>query len=1052
MLEKLVRLSVERRGIVLIVATLLAALSFGAIKRLSIDAVPDVTNVQVSVLTSAPGLSPSEVEQYITYPIETALNGLPDVTEIRSVSRTAVSAVTVVFKDHVNVWFARQLVSERMKIAEVDIPPEYGHPELALVSTGLGEIYEFYLESTDGKHSAMELRTLLDWVVSYKLRSVPGVIEVNAMGGEAKQYQVVLDPKRLAAYKVTLGHVYDMLRRNNANIGGGYIEKNRESYVIRGEAQYQDPRDIGNTVITTDEGGTPVLLKQLAQVKLGAALRFGTVTKHGKGEIVAGTVMMLIGQNSREVVVNVKKALAEVSENLPSGVRISAYYDRAQFINRMLKTVLINLSEGAGLVVLILFVCLGTLRGSLIAALSIPLSMGFAVIGMVQLDVTGSLMSLGAIDFGLLVDGAIVMLEAVMVRLAVQEGVGPVSVPKAVADAMSQSARAVAFAVAIIMLVYLPLMALEGVEGKMFKPMAVTVALALLGAVIFTLTVFPALAAFVLKAPAHSAGGAHGHEGGVWGKLKRAYGAQLDRLLAQPMTVYGLVLMLMLGTALVSSNLGAEFVPRLEEGQFAFDVKRLPSVSISEAQRLGVQMEEVVARFPEVESVVTRTGRAEVATEPVGPDETEVVVQLKEKELWTTAHDIDSLGEAIKVAVEREVPATFVSVSQPIEDRVNQLLSGSRADVVVKVFGPDLQIGKSLADKVAALLRTVPGTGDLRVQRVLGLPLLNVKADRLRLARYGIPADEVLSVVESSRVGRKVGKIFEGPRRFDLVLLLPPAQLTPESFGELMVGTGQGQLVPLAQVADIRETEGPAVINREGLERRVMVEANIRGRDLVSYVVEAQQKVESQLALPKGYRLDWGGQFENFTRAKNRLMLVVPMALAIIFGMLFMMFGDLRYAMAVFACVPMGVVGGVMSLRLRGLPFSIPAAVGFIALCGVAVLNGVVMASELKRRLSEGSPFQEALRDSARGALRPIMTTALVAAIGFMPMALSTRAGAEVQRPLATVVIGGILSSTVLMLAVLPLLLRGLLQRRNDSGEEVSSPSPVIMSASDVVE
>ena len=1052
MLEKLVRLSVERRGIVLIVATLLAALSFGAIKRLSIDAVPDVTNVQVSVLTSAPGLSPSEVEQYITYPIETALNGLPDVTEIRSVSRTAVSAVTVVFKDHVNVWFARQLVSERMKIAEVDIPPEYGHPELAPVSTGLGEIYEFYLESTDGKHSPMELRTLLDWVVSYKLRSVPGVIEVNAMGGEAKQYQVVLDPKRLAAYRVTLGHVYDMLRRNNANIGGGYIEKNRESYVIRGEAQYQDPRDIGNTVITTDEGGTPVLLRQLAQVKLGAALRFGTVTKHGKGEIVAGTVMMLIGQNSREVVVNVKKALAEVSENLPSGVRISAYYDRAQFINRMLKTVLINLSEGAGLVVLILFVCLGTLRGSLIAALSIPLSMGFAVIGMVQLDVTGSLMSLGAIDFGLLVDGAIVMLEAVMVRLAVQEGVGPVSVPKAVADAMSQSARAVAFAVAIIMLVYLPLMALEGVEGKMFKPMAVTVALALLGAVIFTLTVFPALAAFVLKAPAHSAGGTHGHEGGVWGTLKRAYGAQLDRLLAQPMTVYGLVLMLMLGTALVSSNLGAEFVPRLEEGQFAFDVKRLPSVSITEAQRLGVQMEEVVARFPEVESVVTRTGRAEVATEPVGPDETEVVVQLKEKELWTTAHDIDSLGEAIKVAVEREVPATFVSVSQPIEDRVNQLLSGSRADVVVKVFGPDLQIGKSLADKVAALLRTVPGTGDLRVQRVLGLPLLNVKADRLRLARYGIPADEVLSVVESSRVGRKVGKIFEGPRRFDLVLLLPPAQLTPESFGELMVGTGQGQLVPLAQVADIRETEGPAVINREGLERRVMVEANIRGRDLVSYVIEAQQKVESQLPLPKGYRLDWGGQFENFTRAKNRLMLVVPMALAIIFGMLFMMFGDLRYAMAVFACVPMGVVGGVMSLRLRGLPFSIPAAVGFIALCGVAVLNGVVMASELKRRLSEGSPFPAALRDSARGALRPIMTTALVAAIGFMPMALSTRAGAEVQRPLATVVIGGILSSTVLMLAVLPLLLRGLLQRRNDSGEEVSSPSPVIRSASDVVE
>lgn len=1030
MLEQLVRFSVRRRGLVLVLAFLLVLLSFGAVKKLSIDAVPDVTNVQVSVLTSAPGLSPAEVEQYITFPIETALNGMPDVAEIRSVSRTAVSAITVVFKDHVNVWFARQLVSERLKTAEVDIPPEYGHPELAPVSTGLGEIYEFYLESTDGKKSPMELRTLLDWVVSYKLRSVPGVIEVNAMGGEAKQYQVVLDPKRLAAHKVTLRQVYELLRRNNANIGGGYIEKNRESFVIRGEAQYQDLADIGNTVVTTDEGGTPVLLKQLAQVQLGAALRYGAVTKHGKGEIVAGTVMMLIGQNSREVVTQVKKALSEVSAELPAGVKISTYYDRAQFINRMLKTVFINLSEGAALVVLILFVTLGTLRGSLIAALAIPLSMGVAVIGMVQLEVTGSLMSLGAIDFGLLVDGAIVMLEAVMVRLAVQPGVGPVDVPKAVAEAMSQSARAVTFAIAIILLVYLPLMALEGVEGRMFKPMAITVALALLGAVIFTLTVFPALAALVLKAPKRESEGGHDHQGGIWGRLQQAYGNQLERLLPRPNAVYAVVLLLIALTAMGGSRIGAEFVPRLEEGQFAFDVKRLPSISISEAQRLGVQMEEVVARFPEVESVVTRTGRAEVATDPVGPDETEVVVQLKEKEQWTTAHDLDTLGEKIKQAVEREVPATFVSVSQPIEDRVNQLLSGSRADLVLKVFGPDLQVSKAIAEEAAALLRTIPGTGDLRVQRVLGLPLLNVKADRLRLARYGIPADEVLSVVEASRVGSKVGKIFEGARRFDLVLLLPPNQLTPESLGELTVGTGSGQLVPLAQVADIRESEGPAVINREGLQRRVMVEANIRGRDLVSYVTEAQQKVNAQVKLPKGYRLDWGGQFENFTRAKDRLMLVVPLALGIIFGMLFLMFGNLRFAVAVFACVPLGVVGGVAALWLRGLPFSIPAAVGFIALCGVAVLNGVVMASALKRRVEEGDSLDAALCESARGALRPIVTTALVAAIGFLPMALSTRAGAEVQRPLATVVIGGILSSTVLMLVVLPLLLRSFLRNK----------------------
>ncbi len=564
----------------------------------------------------------------------------------------------------------------------------------------------------------------------------------------------------------------------------------------------------------------------------------------------------------------------------------------------------------------------------------------------------------------------------------------------------------------------------------MFKPMAITVALALLGAVIFTLTVFPALAALVLKAPKRESAGGHDHQGGIWGRLQQAYGNQLERLLPRPNAVYAVVLLLIALTAMGASRIGAEFVPRLEEGQFAFDVKRLPSISISEAQRLGVQMEEVVARFPEVESVVTRTGRAEVATDPVGPDETEVVVQLKEKELWTTAHDLDTLGEKIKQAVEREVPATFVSVSQPIEDRVNQLLSGSRADLVLKVFGPDLQVSKAIAEEAAALLRTIPGTGDLRVQRVLGLPLLNVKADRLRLARYGIPADEVLSVVEASRVGSKVGKIFEGARRFDLVLLLPPNQLTPESLGELTVGTGSGQLVPLAQVADIRESEGPAVINREGLQRRVMVEANIRGRDLVSYVTEAQQKVNAQVRLPKGYRLDWGGQFENFTRAKDRLMLVVPLALGIIFGMLFLMFGNLRFAVAVFACVPLGVVGGVAALWLRGLPFSIPAAVGFIALCGVAVLNGVVMASALKRRVEEGDSLDTAIGESARGALRPIVTTALVAAIGFLPMALSTRAGAEVQRPLATVVIGGILSSTVLMLVVLPLLLRSFLRNK----------------------
>jgi heavy metal efflux system protein len=1026
MLERLVELCVRRRGVVLIVWATIAAAAGASLRHLSIDAVPDVTNTQVTILTAAPGLSPVEVEQYLTYPIETTMNGLPGVVEIRSISRTAVSAVTVVFNDDTNVWFARQLVSERLKLAEAEIPDGYGRPELGPVSTGLGEIYEFYLVSAH--HTPMELRTLLDWVVAYKLRSVPGVIEVNAMGGEAKQYQVVVDPKRMAAYKLSLRQIHDALARNNASIGAGYIEKNAESYVIRGDAQVKSLADLAATVVAADADGTPVRLEQIAQVRLGPALRFGVVTKHGEGEIAAGTVMMLMGANSRDVVHGVRARLAEIQKELPAGVEIRSYYDRAEFIGRMLKTVAVNLGEGAGLVVVVLFLTLGSLRGSVIAALAIPLAMAIAVLGMVRLGVTGNLMSLGAIDFGLLVDGCIVMLEVTLASLAFGKPIARDDIARTVTAAMQRAARPVTFALAIILLVYLPLMALEGVEGRMFKPMAVTVALALGGALAFSLTAFPALAAFVLTAPkhAHDASG-----GGVWGRLANVYRRVLDSVLGRPrLALVGAVGALAIAAA-AGATLGAEFVPRLDEGELSLDIKRLPSISITEAQALGVQVENVLARFPEVLSIVTRTGRAEVATDPVGPDETEVMVKLRPKEEWKSAHDLDELGEQIKEAVEREVPATFVAVSQPIEDRVNQLLAGSRADVVIKVFGPDLPTLKAVADEIGRVVRDVPGRGDLRVQRVLGLPLLEIVPDRARLARYGVPAEDVLDVIEASRVGRNAGRVFEGSRRFDLMLLAPPASLTPEGFGELPVGTPAGQLIPLAQLATVRETEGPAVINRESLERRVLVEVNVRGRDLVSFVAEAQRAVAG-VKLPEGVHVEWGGQFENFSRASKRLGLVVPIALAIIFGMLFLMFGDARYAIAVFAGAPFALVGGVLSLVARGLPFSIPAAVGFIAVAGVAVLNGVVLASEVRRRRSAGD--DDALRGGALAVLRAVLTTALVAAIGFLPMALSTRAGAEVQRPLATVVIGGIVSSTLLSLIVVPVLLK--LLTREQSQEE----------------
>jgi len=1038
MLGRIVELSVQRRGLVLVAWAAILATALLSIPKLSVDAVPDVTNVQVSVLTSAPGLSPLEVEQYLTFPVETAMNGLPNVAEIRSISRTAVSAVTVVFKDGTDPWFARQLVGERLKLAENDIPPGYGRPELGPVSTGLGEIYEFYLVSK--KHTPMELRTLLDWVVAYKLRAVPGVIEVNGMGGEAKQYQVVIEPKRLAAYRLSLGQIQNILERNNAAVGGGYIEKNGESFVIRGAAQFRTVEDIENTVVTSDHDGTPVLLKHLGKVQIGAALRFGVVTKHGEGEIVAGTVMMLTGANSRDVVHAVKKKLAEIQADLPAGIEIRSYYDRAEFISRMLKTVFVNLAEGAGLVVVVLFLTLGNIRGAVIAALAIPLAMGIAVIGMVRLGVTANLMSLGAIDFGLLVDGAIVMLEAALVQLAARRPRERLDVASAIAEAMRKVARPVTFALAIILMVYLPLMALEGVEGRMFQPMAITVALALGAAMLFTLTAFPALAAYVLSSPAH----AHDPEKGLFARARRGYSRVLDWTLARRKTALALSALTLVGAVLVGRTLGAEFVPRLDEGELSLDVKRLPSVSITEAQRLGVQVEQVLARFPEVTSIVTRTGRAEVATDPVGPDETEVMVKLRPKKEWTTAHDLDDLGERIKTAVEGEVPATFVSVSQPIEDRVNQLLAGSRADVVIKVFGEDLAVLKDTADKIGAVVKEVPGRGDLRVQRVLGLPLLQVTPDRARLARYGISADHVLEVVEASRVGRFAGKIFEGSRRFDLMLLLPPATLTPEAFGELLVGGENGALVPMASVATIQETEGPAVINREELQRRVLVEANVRGRDLVSFVNEARQRVAAEVKLPHGVTVEWGGQFENFKRASARLAVVVPIALGLIFTMLFLMFGDLRSAVAVFAGAPFAIVGGIVSLALRGLPFSIPAAVGFIAVAGVAVLNGVVMTSEVHVFLERGEFSSDTIKRSALTVLRPVLTTALVAAVGFIPMAISTSAGAEVQRPLATVVIGGILSSTFLGLTVLPVLLRSLLKAEEVPAERTPVPTVTV--------
>jgi len=1021
MLERIVRFSIAQRGVVLVLSAMLAAVGVRAVGRMSIDAVPDVTNVQVLVQTSAPGLSPLEVEQYLTYPIEMALNGLPNLRQIRSVSRTGVSAVTVVFDDHVDVWFARQIVAERIRQAEAEIPPGY-KPELGPVATGLGDIYQFVLSSD--RHDPMQLRTALDWTIAPRLRQVPGVIEVNGLGGQTRQFQVIVDPPRLAAHRLAFAQIVEALRRNNRSVGGGYLEKSSESLVIRGDALVGSIDEMRRIVIATDPDGTPVLLDAVARAEEGPALRFGAATQHGRGPVVTATVMMLIGSNSRDVVLRVKERIAEIQADLPEGMRIEPYYDRAEFIDRVLKTVLTNLVEGAVLVTVVMVVGLGTLTGALVGALAIPFSMLVAVIGMNALGVVGNIMSLGAIDFGLLVDGAIVMLEAIIAQLALARP-GPAGRVPAIATAAAGVARPVASSVTIILLVYLPLMALEGVEGKMFRPMAITVALALGGSLLYTLTTFPAAISYLARPPKH------GHEGGrIYGAIARAYAWLLARALGAPVVTYAAVLATVAAAGVLGTLLGADFVPRIFEGEIVVDVRRLPSIAISEAERLGMRLEETLARFPEVELVTTRSGRGDAPTDPSGPDSADVMVKLAPRADWTTTSDPDALAEAMKQAIVTEVPGTFPSMSQPIENRVNELLAGSRADVVIKIFGDELATLKALADRVGDVVRSVPGTGDLRVQRVLGLPILEVKVDRARLARYGLTADTVLDAIEASRVGLTVGKVFEGPRRFDVVVKLEPVTADEHGFERLPVGEERGQLVPMSQVADVRRTEGPAAIDREALRRRVLVEVNVRGRDLVSYVQEAREAVAGAVPLPEGYTVVWGGQFENFARAAGRLLLVVPLALAIIFGMLFLTFGDVRYTLAVFSCVPLALVGGVVGLLLRGLPFSIPAGVGFIALSGIAVLNGVIMVSDLARRRAEDVPFAAALEAAAHAVLRPVLMTAAVAAIGFIPMAISTMPGSEVQRPLATVVIAGILLATPLTLLVLPVVLRTLCDAR----------------------
>jgi cobalt-zinc-cadmium resistance protein CzcA len=1021
MAGRLIAWALDNRLFVLLLVTILVAGGLFSLTRLPIDAVPDVTNVQVQIVTSAPALGPVEVEQYLTYPVEAAMSGLPDVTELRSISRYGISSVTVVFEDGTPLFFARQLVQERLPEAREKIPPGFGSPEMIPPITGLGEIFHFTVEG-DGI-SPMDLRDILDWQIAFRLRQVPGVVEVNAWGGLAKQFHVEVHPEKLVAHGIALAEVFEAVEKNNAMAGSAYLERGREQLLIRGEGLIGSIRDLEEVVVTVREG-TPIRVREVARVGEGAMPRRGAATHDGAGETVIGLVQMLAGENALEVTERVKRRLSDIQDDLPPGVTIRPYYDRTELVRRTIRTAITNLTEGGLLVIVVLLLLLGSLRGGLIVAAAIPLSMLFAFCGMVVGGISGNLMSLGAIDFGLIVDGSVVMIENIVRRLSGRRKEGD-TVLDTVRRAAMEVGRPVTFAVTIIIMVYLPILTLTGTEGRMFRPMAWTVVLALAGSLLLSLTVMPVLASLAFRRTVVE------QETRVMLFLRRIYRPSLAWSFRRRGLVVGIAIAAVAGSGALFLSLGGEFLPTLDEGDVVVQTLRLQSSSMTHSIEAGRDVEIALMEFPEVERVVTRIGSPEVATDVMGIEMSDLFVILRPRKEWTSGRSKDELVGAMAESLEHKVPGMGFSFTQPIEMRFNELIAGVRSDVAVSVFGDDLQVLERIGREAADLLRRVPGAADVRADQVQGLPVLRIVLDHARAARYGIPVNDVLGAVEAIRAGRVVGVVMDGVRRYDIVVKFAlPLQADLDAIRNLPVMDPDGHPVPLAQLADIRVEEGPAQISREFGQRRLNVEANVRGRDLESFVREARAVLEANLDKPEGYYLEWGGAFEQLERGRTRLLVVVPIALFAIFTLLYAAFGSVRCALLIFTGVPLAAAGGVLALSIRGIPFSISAGVGFIALFGVAVLNGVVMVSAFLRHQGEGHAIREAVELGAAERLRPVLMTALVASLGFLPMALSASAGAEVQRPLATVVIGGLVSSTLLTLVLLPTLYAWLGDRR----------------------
>ena len=1026
MLNKIIQFSIRNKMVIGIMTFILIVWGVWSATKLPVDAVPDITNNQVQIITVCPTLAGQEVEQLVTFPIEQSIANVPDIEETRSISRFGLSVITVVFKEKVDIYFARQLISEQLKQASEDIPKGIGTPELAPVSTGLGEVYQYILhpkKGSENKYSSKDLRTMQDWIVRRQLNGTPGVAEINSFGGELKQYEVALDPDRLKAMGISISDIFNALEANNQNTGGAYIDKKPNAYFIRGIGLVTSLDDVRNIAIKNKTGSVPIFIKDIADVGFGHATRYGAMTYNGEVDAVGGVVMMLKGENSNEVVQRVKEKIPTIQKSLPSDVVIEPYLDRTDLVGRAIKTVEKNLIEGALIVIFVLVLFLGNLRAGLIVASAIPLSMLFALGMMNVFGVSANLMSLGAIDFGLIVDGAVIIVEATLHLLAsgkFKKILTQSEMDAAVEESAEKMMNSAAFGQIIILIVYIPILTLTGVEGKMFTPMAKTVSFAIIGALILSLTYIPMMSAlFLSKKNEHKIT----FSDRMMSKLQNWYQPALKKAISLKYAVVAVALGLLVVTGWIFSRMGGEFIPQLQEGDFAFHCILPQGSSLSQSLETSMQASRIIKTFDEVKMVVGKTGAAEVPTDPMPPEATDLMIILKPIDEWKSGRSYDELADAISEKLEA-IPGVFFEKNQPIQMRFNELMTGIRQDVAVKIFGENLDSLSVYADKTSKIIQSVEGATAPQIERVSGLPQINVEYNRTRLANYGLNVEDVNDALSTAFAGKVAGQVLENERRFDLVVRLDSLHRSNiDDVRNLMISTPSGNQIPISQVANVDYQLGPSQISREEGKRRIVIGFNVKDRDVESVVKDIQQKLDKEIKLPSGYYFTYGGQFENLQAASQRLMIAVPVSLALIFVMLYFAFRSLKEAALIFTAIPMSAIGGVLALLLRGMPFSISAGIGFIALFGVAVLNGIVLIGTFNQLEKEGEKdIIKRVLEGTKSRLRPVLMTATVASLGFLPMAISTGAGAEVQKPLATVVIGGLITATFLTLFVLPLL------------------------------